>query len=202
MTAAIIIFIPAVLLVILLCISIILQVFIQNNEITTKLIIFKVIKINIKEKTTFEKIKKRRALKEKVPIKKIIEIINESLPGIRYLASKTDINIRINGTFGLSSADKTALTVGIMNMILYIIEGIIKNYMKGYTGEYNFIPDYANETLEYSLFAEIKVKPMNILVFLIKWLKILLKYKKYIIRKGGASNAGSSNRRINENYNG
>lgn len=197
-------FIAAILIFIalLLYIRVTVQILIHNNDLTIKLVLLKVIKINIKEKTTFEKLKKSRRIKEKVPIKKLIEIIDKSLPSIRYLVSKTEMDIKINGSLGLSSADKTALTIGILNVILFSMESFLKNYIKKYKGEYNLSPDFVNESLEYSISVEVSVKPLNIIAFLFKWLKVLLKYKKYIIRKGGASNAGSSNRRIDENYNG
>lgn len=198
-------FIPLILLLILilmLIIPCIIQVSMDNNEVNIKLILFKVIKIKIKEKTTYEKLKKGRRLRNKVPLKKIIEIIKESLPSINYLASRTEVNVEFNGILGLSSADKTALTIGILNMLLYSVEGFLHNYFKSYTGQYDINPDYANEKLEYCVFVEASILPIYIVVFSIKWLKVLLKYKKYILRKGGASNARSSNRRIDENYNG
>lgn len=202
MKAAFIVSIFFAFFVLLLYIPVIIKIFIQNNELTIKLVLLKVIKINIKEKTTFEKLKKSRIKKDNVPIKKLIEIVIKSLPSIRYLASRIKISIKIIGTLGLSSADKTALTIGILNIILYNMESIIRNYVENYTGEYKLTPDFVNEVLKYSTSVEIHIKPVNVIVFLIKWLKVLLKYKKYIIRKGGASNAGSSNRRIDENYNG
>jgi hypothetical protein len=202
MIIALIVFILLFLLVFLLFIPVIIQTYISNNEITIKLILLKVIKINIKEKTILEKLKKDNKIKAKVPLKKIIEIVTESFPSIRYLACKTEVNIKVNGTFGFSSADKTALTIGIINILLYNLGSIIENYFKKYTGEYNIIPDFVYEVLVYSISAEVRILPVNIIIFLIKWLKVLLKYKKYILRKGGASNAGSSNRRIDENYNG
>lgn len=202
MIATLIVFILLFLFTILLFIPIIIQAYFNNNELTIKLILLKVIKINIKEKTILEKLKKDSKFKKKIPFKKIIEIVKESLPGIRYLSSVTKVNIKVNGTFGFSSADKTALTIGIINILLYNIGSIIQSCFKKYNGEYNIIPDFVNEKLEYSISAEVHIVPVNIIVFLIKWLKVLLKYKKYILRKGGASNAGSSNRRIDENYNG
>ena len=202
MIAALIVFILLFLLTILLCFPVIIQVCINNNEITIKLILLKVIKINIKEKTILEKLKKDSKLRPKVPLKKIIEIVKESFPSIKYLATKTEVNVKINGTFGFSSADKTALTIGMINILLYNLESIIQSCFKKYMGEYNIIPDFVYEKLEYSISTEVRIVPVNIIVFLIKWLKVLLKYKKYILRKGGASNAGSSNRRIDENYNG
>lgn len=202
MTAALIVFILLFLLTILLFIPVIIQAYINNNEIIIKLVLLKVIKINIKEKTILEKLKKNRKLKAKVPLKKIIELVKESFPSIKYLASKTEVNIKVNGTFGLSSADKTALTIGIINILLYNLGNLIEICFKKYVGEYNINPDFVYEKLEYSISAEVRIIPINMIVFLIKWLKVLLKYKKYILRKGGASNAGSSNRGIDENYNG
>lgn len=202
MSAAVAVSIFFVFFVLLLYVPVIIKILIHNNELTIKLVILKVIKINIKEKTTFEKLKKNRIKKDNVPIKTIIEIVIKSLPSIRYLASRIKINIKIIGTLGLSSADKTALTIGILNVILYNMESIFRNYLKNYTGEYKLTPDFVNEVLKHSTSAEVYIKPVNVIVFLIKWLKVLLKYKKYILRKGGASNARSSNRRIDENYNG
>ncbi|MDF2674842.1 MAG: hypothetical protein K0R09_3110 [Clostridiales bacterium] len=82
------------------------------------------------------------------------------------------------------------------------MESIIQIYFKKYNGEYNIIPDFVYEKVDYIISAEVRIKTINIIVFTIKWLRILLKYKKYILKKGGASNAGSSNRRIDEIYNG
>lgn len=189
-------------LLVLLFIPVIIQMNIHNNGISIKLIILKVIKIKIKEKTTLEKLKKSKVVKDKVPLKIIIEIVNKSLPSINYLASKSKVRIRINGTIGLSAADKTALAIGILNMLLYSMEGLLRNYLKYYSGVYNINPDFSQERLDYSILGEVSVLPAYITVFCFKWLKVFLKYKKYIIRKGGASNAGSSNRRIDENYNG
>lgn len=202
MIIALIVFILLLLLILLLFMPVITQVHINNNKVTIKLVILKVIKINIKEKTIFEKLKRSKGLKEKVPLKKIFEILKESLPSIRYLASRAEMKVKVNGTIGLSSADKTAITIGLLNMGLYNMDSIIRIYFKKYFGEYNIVPDFVYEVIDYIISTEVRIKTINIIVFMIKWLRVLLKYKKYIIRKGGASNAGSSNRRIDEIYNG
>ncbi|MDF2674841.1 MAG: hypothetical protein K0R09_3109 [Clostridiales bacterium] len=80
MITALIVFILLLLLILLLFIPVIIQVYIYNNEVTIKLVLLKVIKINIKEKAIFDKFKKSKGLKKKVPLKKIIKILKESLP--------------------------------------------------------------------------------------------------------------------------
>lgn len=190
------------LLIILLFIPVIIRCNINNNDISIKLILLGVIKIKIKEKTTFEKLKKSEKIKHRVPFKKLIEIIRDSLPSVKYLASRLRIRVSLEGTIGLSTADKTALSIGILNLLLYSLEGFLRNYLRHYTGQYSINPDFTGERLRFNVLAEARVMPVHMIAFSIKWLKVFLKHKKYFIRKGGASNAGSSNRRFNENYNG
>ncbi len=187
---------------ILLFIPVILRVNINNNNISIKLILLGVIKIKIKEKTTFEKLKRSNKEKHRIPFKKLLEIIRDSLPSAKYLALRLRVRVNLNGTIGLSTADKTALSIGIINVLLYSLEGFLRNGLRHYTGHYCINPDFTGEKFSFNVLAEARVLPAHIIVFCIKWLKVFLKHKKYIIRKGGASNAGSSNRRINENYNG
>jgi len=189
-----------VLFVLLLLIPVTIRCNINNNDISIKLILLGVIKIKIKEKTTFDKGSWKE--KQRVPFKKLLEITRDSLPSVRYLASRLRFKVNLNGTIGLSTADKTAVSIGIMNALLYSMEVFLRNYFCNYTGQYSINPDFTGEKFSINVLAEARVLPVHIIAFSIKWLKVLLKHKKYIIRKGGASNAGSSNRRINENYNG
>lgn len=202
MLVVIIISILILIFALVMFIPIVIRVYLNDNKLSIKLILLKVIKIKIKEKTTFEKLKKEKIVREKVSVKKIIKIVKEAMPGFRYLISKTTLNIDINGSFGFSTPDRTALTYGIVNMIIYNLDSLLQIYLKKYRGSYNINPDFSNEKFEYSIYGEVKLKLFNISVFLLKMLKLILKYKKYIIKKGGASNDRSSDRRIDENYNG
>lgn len=195
-------FILLFLFIILLFTPVIIRGNINNNDISIKLILLGVIKIKIKEKTTFEKLKDSNKKKRRIPFKKLIEITGDSLPSVRYLAKRLRVKVNLDVNIGLSAADKTALSVGIINMLLYSLEGFLRNYLGYYFGKYSINPDFTGERFVFYILAEARVIPLHIIAFSIKLLKVFLKHKKYFLRKGGASNAGSSNRRINENYNG
>jgi hypothetical protein len=177
-------------------------IFAENNEIEIKLILFRVIKINIKEKTTVEKMKKNKVFKRKIPLKVLIKIAKKLMPYLKRTAEKTKLKLEINIAFGLSSADRTAIVCGLINMFIYNLTNIFDIFLKRFSPSYNIIPDFVNERFDYKIKADISIKMFSLLVFSIHALKILLKYKKYLLKKGGAHNGRTSHRRFNENYNG
>lgn len=176
----------------------------QNKTIKINLIILKVIKFRLKVKANKSKVKKLNKTlldEKKINVKKIFEILFESLYKIKYLLSKTIYKIEINYNFYFLSIDKTALLYGILNTFIYSIEMILINTFKEYRGDYNLIPDFKNEYNTIDIKASISIRNIYIIIFVFKMLPILLKNKNLIKKKGGEWN-GSSNTRINENNNG
>ncbi|QCX32658.1 hypothetical protein FDN13_02485 [Caloramator sp. E03] len=154
------------------------------------IILFKVIKIKINEKNKLRK--KNKASKFNVPPKIIIDIAKKSLPSIGYLINKSNINVDFSLTFGFSAPDKTALTYGLINAIIYSFDCFLSNTAKKFYSTYKIVPDLKNEKIELYLDFKIYIKLFFVLAFFFKLLKVLLAYKYYFKIKGGVA-YGASN---------
>lgn len=155
----------------------------QDKKITINIILFKVIKIKINEKNKLRK--KNKASKFNVPPKVIVEIAKKSLPSIGYLINKSSINIDLSLTFGFSAPDKTALTYGLINSIIYSIDCYLSNTAKKFYSSYKIVPDLKNERIDFYIDFKIYIKLFFVLAFFFKLLKVLFAYKYYLKFKGG-----------------
>lgn len=168
---------------------------IYDKIIDVHLILFKVIKLCLYDKT--KKRTGKKAIRKVDNINYYIKFSKETYPETKYILSKTKVLVNFTFTFGLESADKTAMLYGMINAILQSMNNIFKYIFKSYEGKYIISPNFNNAKKDINTNISIKVRPIYILI---KLFKIIKKNKK--IKKGGALNARTSNRRANENYNG
>lgn len=128
-------------------------------------------------------------------------ILPDTLKKIQYLLSRTMLYIELKCRFFIIEPDKTALLFGIMNMLVYTLETVLADKFGKLSGKYNLYPDFDEKENEITVNAVVSIRCIYIFIFIIKMLPILIKYKRSIKNEGGEFNE-SSNRSINENYNG
>ena len=200
------IFLIILVLIILLLISKIkISIDILNSCVKINIIIFRVIKIRVfdKTKTVAKPLKKAKKIKKnKFTADVILKLIKDMLPQIKYLLRKTDVKINMDFKFGLQYPDKTAELYGLINCLLYSVENVFRAFLHSLSSKYNIVPDLNHETLNLKSKLDFSFKFVYLIIFVVKSAKIIFKYKSYFKNKGGALNVGTSNRRTHENYNG
>lgn len=200
------IFLIILVLIILLLISKIkISIDILNSCVKINIIIFRIIKIRVfdKTKTVAKPLKKAKKIKKnKFTADVILKLIKDMLPQIKYLLRKTDVKINMDFKFGLQYPDKTAELYGLINCLLYSIENVFRAFLHSLSSKYNIVPDLNHETLNLKSKLDFSFKFVYLIIFVVKSAKIIFKYKSYFKNKGGALNVGTSNRRTHENYNG
>lgn len=179
MIVSIIIGFLLMLLVIFLILPAHFKIKIAQSEVSIKLIFINVIKIKLKEKTKNEKIKKDKIIFSELNFNEKKKLLKSIFPSFKYLAAKAKVEVDLKGTIGLSTADKTAIVVGIINMIIYNFEGLFHNIFKKYNGNYKISPNFTKEILEYGLSFEVSTFSFYIIIFLIKFIKEFKSFKKY-----------------------
>lgn len=176
----------------------------NNNDNKVTLIFLYVIKIRINAKAN-KGVKtykiKIHSVEFRIRIKMLIQILRDSSEKLKYIFSKMFLNLNIDCTYYILGPDKTAILYGIGNAIIYNIVNIFNIFLKEYIGNINIKPDFENKNNYISINVSISIRFINILIFIFKMLPIIFRYKKFIKSKGGEVN-GSSDRGINENYNG
>lgn len=197
-------FLIILLLVILLIVFMPLEVYVhmEHNHVDVNIRLFKFIKIELSRKTK-DKVQKEGRLRFKdIPFEVIKEVYHKSIPNFKYILKKLKIKLKVNFDYGLSAPDKTAISYGIINSLIYSVDNLIGIYLKKFEREYTIIPDMKNKKLEYQVTISVYTWSINLLVYGFKMLPILFKYRKYFIKKGGDKNVRTSNTGANENYNG
>jgi hypothetical protein len=180
-----------------------IAIYLENTDIIIKLVVFRVIKIKIFDKTKVKKSKKAaRKLRKKIPMEVMLEIAGKILPYIKRLVLKMNIRINIELEYGLSTPDKTAVSYGIISALVNSIDNILRYETKRYYGSYKIEPDLNNEKLNIKFSSEIYTLFIHMVIFAFHALKILIKYKSYFKKEGGAINDRSCNRGTYENHNG
>lgn len=155
----------------------------RDKKIIANIVILRVIKINIYDKN--KRRKKNKASKNNIPPKIIIEVFKESLPSLKYFIEKSSLYIRLDLIFGLSSPDKTAITYGLINSFIYTLDCFLKNTSKKVDSSYNITPDLKDKRLEVCLDFNLYIRLFRVITFILKLLKVLLRYKSYFKSKGG-----------------
>lgn len=196
------------LILVLLLTKIKIKLNLKNKDLKINIIFFSVIKIKIKAKTKKDKkgnlnviLKAKSVGKGKFDIKSILNFMLESIDSIRYLLSRVILKIDADCIFYLFSPDKTAIMYGAINSIIYNIHMVLIKELKEYKGEYNIKPDFNNKKNNINIETIFTIRNIYIVLFIFKILPLLLKYRKIFKNKGGGLNE-SSNRRLDENYNG
>ena len=189
-------------IVLLLISNIKVSIDILNSYIKINIIIFRVIKIKVfdKTKTKADEKKTKKAEKNKLTAGVITGLIKDMLPKIKYLLRKTDIKVDMDFKFGLKYPDKTAEFYGLINCLLYSFENVFRASLHSYKSKYIILPDMNHETINFKLKSDFSFKFVYLIIFVVKSAKVIFKYKSYFRSKGGALNVGTSNRRAHENY--
>lgn len=192
-----------IIIFIILIIKIEIKFILNNKNLKINLIIFRVIKINLKAKAIKRGEKFKSSINDfkNIKNKDILNIANVILHKAQYLFSKMLLNLNVKCDFYILSPDKTAILYGVISSFIYNMEKILINEFKIYKGAYYFNPDFATQKNNIEIEVYMSIRNIYIIIFVIKTLPMMFKYKKLLENKGGELN-GSSNRRSNENYNG
>ena len=176
-------------------------------KITIKLL--KVIKISIVDKTKGEHGREKLTktsdiLKKKVPFssKDLLSMVKELKEPLKSLLSKLQVELYTGFIYGLSSPDKTAISYGVINSLIYSLDLYLHKLMGKYKGSYTITPDLNKPSFDYKIKVSIAFRLFTLLPSIIKLLKTILKQKKLQQRKEGMKDGRASHRKLNENYNG
>ena len=181
-----------------------IRFYLNNKDYKVTLIFLYVIKIGINAKAS-KRIKtlniKTSSIKLKDKIKITLIIVKDSLKKLEYIIGKVIFNLNIDCTYYILGPDKTAMIYGIANTIIYNVENIFHIFFKEYNSNLNIKPDFQSKNNNIRINGNISVRIIHLLILLFKLLPIIFRYKKLTKSKGGEVN-GSSNRGVNENYDG
>jgi hypothetical protein len=176
-----------------------------ENKFKFKFIFFEVIKIKLKAKTKRVKRKVKEVARKKLDLKVLGEIVYHNLYIFRYILSKIEMNIKVECIFSIYSPDKTAITYGLINPIIYSLHTLLSCTLKEYNGQYSFKPNFNNNNeginIKIGIESKIGIRNIQIVVIGCRMLPKLLEYRKKVKIKRRKLNE-SPDRRFNENYNG
>lgn len=192
------------LLIIIVFSKIQIKFYVNNKDFKVILIFLYVIKINLNAKAS-KSVKtlnnKTTSIGYKSKIKIVLMIVTDILRKLKYLSGKTILNLNIDCTYYILEPDKTAVIYGLASAIIYNVENIFRIFFKEYKSNLNIKPDFESKNNNIKINGNIAVRTIFLIILLIKILPIIFRYRKLIKSKGGEVN-GSSDRRVNENYNG
>ncbi|MDO6354504.1 DUF2953 domain-containing protein [Caloramator sp. CAR-1] len=172
-----------------------IEIYFDLNKLNIKLNFLYVIKIKLFEKNIKEKNKTKSIRKERT--RGNIEILELVRALISNILHRLDVNLDIDFLFGTKEPHITAILYGMMNSFLGSLYPILKDTFKNYNQKINITPVFDKEL--YDLKLDILIKIQNLYLI---WMSIIF-LSKYIKKKGkGGFRYGTSNRSINENYNG
>lgn len=198
----IVLYIIVFILLIIVCMPLKVYFHMERNHIDVNLYLYKFIKIELsrktKDKTQINTYNRFKA----IPFDVLKKIYRDTKPNTKYIMKRTKVGLKINFNFGLSAPDKTAITYGLINSLLYSVDNLLRMNLKELNREYAIVPDMKNKKLAYQVKIEVYTWVIYLIVYGLKMLPILFKYKSYLMKKGGDNNVGASNTRTNENYNG
>ncbi|MCX7904215.1 MAG: DUF2953 domain-containing protein [Caloramator sp.] len=172
-----------------------IEIYFDLKKLNVKLNFLYVIKIKLFEKNIKEKTKSKSPKKEKTKGNiEILELVRTLLSNILH---RLDVDLDIDFLYGAKEPHITALLYGTINSFLGSIYPILRNAFKNYNQKINIKPVFDKEI--YDLKIDILIKIQNLYLI---WILIIF-LSKYIKNKGkGGFRYGTSNRSINENYNG
>lgn len=192
-----------IVVILLMKINIVFEASPANNKV--RIVIFRLIKINIIDKTKkehgrldAEKIKKE-ALYKKIDLRSMVKDLKDP---IKELSSKLQVDLKFRLVYGLSSPDKTAISYGILNSLIYSFDLGIKSLVKKYCGTYKIYPDMKKPAFDYNIEVRLSFRIFSILPSISTMLKLVLIPIYKAKRKEGMKDGRTSNRKLNENYNG
>lgn len=177
----------------------------SHANIRVRIVIFRLIKISIIDKTKIEhgrldteKIK-QGVFNKRLNLRSTAKGLKDPL---KKLFSKLQIVFKLKFVYGLSSPDKTAISYGILNSLIYSFDLAVKSLVKKYSGTYTIYPDMKKPTLDYNIEVRISFRIFSILPSIFKMLKVMFTQIYRARRKEGMKDGRTSNRKLNENYNG
>jgi hypothetical protein len=178
---------------------------VSTVKIQVRIVIFKLIKIRIVDKTKIEhgRLESVKFIK-RVSFKRIniMSMIKDLKEPIKKLFSKLRINLKLKLVYGLSSPDKTAISYGILNGLIYSLDLAINSAVKKYNGTYTIYPDMKKSSLNYNIEAKVSFRILTLMPSILKLLKIVFIQIRRKKRKEGMKDGRTSHRKLNENYNG
>lgn len=186
-------------IIVLLIMKITIIASISPLKIMVKIVIFKLIKIRVVDKTKTEHGRLRVTKLKKINIRAITK---DLLKPIMKLLSKLQIDFKFKLVYGLSSPDKTAISYGILNGLIYSFDLAIKSFVKRYNSSYTINPDMKKPDFNYKIEAKVSFRIVALLPSILRMLKIVLIQIYKDKRKEGMKDGRTSNRKLNENYNG
>lgn len=192
-------------IIILLFMKITIMVEASPSKIKVRIVIFRLIK-----KTIIDKTKREHGRLDAEKIKKgafykgldIRPAIKDLKGPVKRFLSKLQIVFKLRLVYGMSSPDKTAISYGILNSLIYTLDLGVKGLVKKYKGSYTICPDMKKTCLDYSIEAGVSFRVFSILPSIFKMLEVIFKQIYAAKRKEGLKDGRTSNRKLNENYNG
>jgi hypothetical protein len=178
--------------------------YVKNKDFKVILISLYVIKINLNAKASkgVKTLNNRTtSISYKTKIKIVLMLAKDILRKLKYLTGKTTLNLNVDCKYYILEPDKTAVIYGLASAVIYNVENLFRIFFKEYKSKLNLKPDFEGKNNNIKIEGNIKVRIIFLLILLIKILPIIFRYRKLIKSKGGEVN-GSSDRRVNENYNG
>lgn len=188
------VYIISLFVLLLLFLPINIELLIKNGDI--KLIIYRLIIINLSKKVNNKEMKKVKTKKISIDYKDLLvqskTLINIFLKFLKTTYIKLDLRLLI----ATSDAFNTALFFGAINTVIYGIIGYLSSF-NNFKHDINITTDFNNTKSNIYLRVSIVFNLFFSLIFLVR---LYITIKKSL--KGGVENVRTSNRSFNENYNG
>lgn len=113
-------------------------------------------------------------------IKKLLSMLYERKGYILQLFSKISAKIEANYSFYYLNPQITAVFYGLLSTITNSLDAIFCMLLKRNDSNIRLIPSFSEEVNKFEVKIKLTVRPFNLLIFLLKMLPMLLKYKKII----------------------
>ncbi len=175
------------------------------NRIHIRMVLFRLIKITIVDKTKDEHGRREPSKYNISTLKKLFQdkknflsILGKIKKIMKVLLSRLQVDLRLRLVYGLSQPDKTAISYGVLNSFIYILDQELCKGFKRYKRCYIIKPELKKRTLDYNIKAEISFRILTLMPSIFKLLRIVKLQK----RKAGMNDGRTSHRKLNENYNG
>lgn len=155
-----------------------LLISINDTKFTLHVILFNVIKINIKAKN---KVNKKNKIQKKHGNKNVFknyEFISFALHKVKKLISKLKIELFLNCSYGFDRPDITAVSFGLLNSFIYPALKILQNSVKKFKTNIKITPDMKKSTYNLKANIYVRIKTIYIIIFALNILYKLFKIKK------------------------
>lgn len=178
----------------LLFLPIYVEIVIKNSEI--KLIVYRLIIINLNKKENNNKMKKSKRNKMHIDYKNLLLNKKNIIYVLLKFLKTTYVNLKLRLSIATNDAFNTALLYGTSNTLIYGIIGYLSIY-NNFKHDINITCDFNSKKINIYFNISVIFNMFSIILLILRLYKII---KKSL--KGGVEHVRTSNRSFNENYNG